>query len=106
MRYYPGRVWSAFTNSGSNIPIWNTIKEINGLPLPEDDWQYHVSINHTAMCENTEAIINRRRFSITSAHGYAALSYALLPYVFAQDYTRFIIVKKLYHILKRGLKKR
>jgi len=67
------------------------------------------------MCENTEAIINRRnlgiyyfpeqaaktdvflfevsqaeevststgkqrRFSITSAHGYAALSYALLPY--------------------------
>jgi hypothetical protein len=124
MRYYPGRVWSAFTNSGSNIPVWNTIKEINGLPLPEDDWQYHVSINHTAMCENTEAIINRRnlgiyyfpeqaartdvfifevsqaeaeeiptttgkqrRFSITSAHGYAALSYALLPYAFVQDFT-------------------
>jgi hypothetical protein len=40
MRYYPDRVWSAFTNSGSNIPIWNTIKEINGLPLPEDDWQW------------------------------------------------------------------
>ncbi len=93
-------------------------------PLPEDDWQYHFSINHTAMCENTEAIINRRnlgiyyfpeqaartdvfmfevsqaeaeevststgkqrRFSITSAHGYAALSYALLPYAFVQDYT-------------------
>jgi hypothetical protein len=123
MRHYPGRVWSAFTNSGSNIPIWNTINEINGLPLPEDDWQYHVSVNHTAMCENTEAIINRRnlgiyyfpeqaartdvfifeisqadaeevststgkqrRFSISSAHGYAALSYALLPYAFVQDY--------------------
>jgi hypothetical protein len=56
IRYYPGRVWSAFTNSSSNIPIWNTIKEINGLPLPEDDWQYHVSINHTAMCENTGVI--------------------------------------------------
>ena len=76
------------------------------------------------MCENTEAIINRRnlgiyyfqeqaartdvfifevsqaeaeevststgkqrRFSITSAHGYAALSYSLLPYAFVQDYT-------------------
>jgi hypothetical protein len=64
MRYYPGRVWSAFTNSGSNIPIWNTIKEINGLPLPEDDWQYHVSVNHTAMCENTESIINRRSLGI------------------------------------------
>jgi hypothetical protein len=101
----------------------NTINEINGLPLPEEDWQYHVSVNHTAMCENTEAIINRRnlgiyyfpeqaartdvfifeisqadaeevststgkqrRFSITSAHGYAALSYALLPYAFVQDY--------------------
>lgn len=123
MRHYPGRVWSAFTNSGSNIPIWNTINEINGLPLPEEDWQYHVSVNHTAMCENTETIINRRnlgiyyfpeqaartdvfifeisqadaeevptstgkqrRFSITSAHGYAALSYALLPYAFVQDY--------------------
>ena len=86
--------------------------------------QYHVSINHAAMCENTEAIINRRspgiyyfpeqaartdvfifevswadaeevstsmgkqrRFSITSAHGYAALSYALLPYAFVQDYS-------------------
>jgi hypothetical protein len=97
-----------FTNSGSNILIWNTINEINGIPLPEDDWQYHVSVNHTAVCENTEAIINRRnlgiyyypdqaartdvfifeisqadaeeiststgkqrRFSITSAHGYA-----------------------------------
>lgn len=33
MRYYPGRVWSAFTNSGSNVPIWNTIREVNGLPL-------------------------------------------------------------------------
>ena len=86
------------------------------------DWQYNASINHTAMCENTEAIKNRqnlgiyyfleqaarmdvfifevsqaeevststgkqRRFSIISAHGYAALSYALLPYTFAQDYT-------------------
>ena len=123
MRHYPGRVWSAFTNSSSNIPIWNTINEINGLPLPEEDWQYHVSVNHTAMCENTETIINRRnlgiyyfpeqaartdvfifeisqadaeevststgkqrRSSITSAHGYAALSYALLPYAFVQDY--------------------
>jgi len=28
-----------------------------------------------------------RRFSITSAHGYAALSYALLPYAFVQDYS-------------------
>ncbi|MBU3965801.1 MAG: hypothetical protein KKG76_00255 [Euryarchaeota archaeon] len=64
MRHYPGRVWSAFTNSGSNIPIWNTINEINGIPLPEDDWQYHVSVNHTAMCENTEAIINRRNLGI------------------------------------------
>ena len=119
IRYYPGRVWSAFTNSDSIIPIWNTIKAINGLPLPEEDWQYHVSINHTAMGENTETIINRRnlgiyyfpeqaartdvfifevsqaeaeevststgkqrRFSITSAHGYSVLSYALLPYAF------------------------
>ncbi len=35
------------------------INELNRLPLPEDDWQYHVSVNHTANCENTEAIINR-----------------------------------------------
>jgi hypothetical protein len=64
MSNYPGRVWSAFTHSGSNIPIWNTIKEVNGLSLAEDDWQYHVSINHTSMCENTEAIINRGNLGI------------------------------------------
>ncbi len=123
MRLYPGKVWGAFTNSGSNIPIWNTVRDVNGIPLPEEDWQYHVSVNHTAMCENTETIINRRnlgiyylpdqaartdvfifevaqaeaeevasatgkqrRFSISTAHGYAALSYALLPYAFVQDY--------------------
>lgn len=40
MRYYPGRVWSAFIDSGSNI-------------------------NHTAMCENAEAIINRRNLGIS-----------------------------------------
>ncbi|GFO97373.1 hypothetical protein ig2599ANME_1574 [groundwater metagenome] len=40
------------------------IKEINGLSLAEDDWQYHVSINHTAMCEHTESIINRRSLGI------------------------------------------
>ncbi len=64
MRYYLGRMWGAFTNSGSNILIYNTIKEINGLPPPEDDWQYHVSVNHTAMCENTESIIKRRSLGI------------------------------------------
>lgn len=29
----------------------------------------------------------QRRFDISSAHGFAALSYALLPYAFVQDYT-------------------
>lgn len=124
MRAYPGKVWSVFTNSGSNMPIWNTVKEIDRNPLPEEDWQYHVSINHTAMCENTENIAakrnlgicyfpeqqarmdvllyeisqadaeevntstgKQRRFGISSAHGFAALSYALLPYAFVQDYS-------------------
>ncbi len=124
MRAYPGKVWSVFTNSGSNMPIWNTVKELDRNPLPEEDWQYHVSINHTAMCENTETIAARRnlgicyfpeqqarmdvllyeisqadaeevntstgkqrRFDIGSAHGFAALSYALLPYTFVQDYS-------------------
>jgi len=64
MSYFPGRVWSAFTNSGSNIPIWNTIKEINGLYLRRIDEEYHVSINHTAICENTESIINKRNLGI------------------------------------------
>jgi hypothetical protein len=29
----------------------------------------------------------QRRFDIGSAHGFAALSYALLPYAFVQDYS-------------------
>ncbi len=36
--------------------------------------------------EVSTSIGKQRRFSISSAHGYAALSYALLPYAFAQDY--------------------
>ena len=45
-----------FTSGDSNIPIWNTVKELNRNLLPEEDWQYHVSIKHTAMCENIENI--------------------------------------------------
>jgi hypothetical protein len=37
--------------------------------------------------EVSTAAGKQRRFSITSAHGYAALSYAHLPYAFVQDYT-------------------
>ncbi|MDP2766910.1 MAG: hypothetical protein Q8O41_05600 [Candidatus Methanoperedens sp.] len=53
-----------FTSGESNIPIWNTVKELNRNPLPEEDWQYHVSINHTAMCENTENIAAMRNLGI------------------------------------------
>ncbi len=40
------------------------MKELNRNPLPEEDWQYHVSINHTAMCENTENIAARLNLGI------------------------------------------
>jgi hypothetical protein len=55
-----------FTVPGTARPRtrYDETLSLNGLPLPEEDWQYHVSINHSAMCENTEAIINRRSLGI------------------------------------------
>ncbi len=44
-------------------------------------------VSQTEAEEVSTSTDNQRRFSIISAHGYAALSYALLPYAFVQDYT-------------------
>ncbi|MDW7727677.1 MAG: hypothetical protein SCH70_11320 [Candidatus Methanoperedens sp.] len=117
MRDFPGRVWAVFTSGNAPLPHWDTITEIKSTNLQQDDWQYHVSINHTAMCENLENTVARqeinifyfpeqqprmdvflyelsqadaeeattatgriRRFDISSAHSFAALAYALIPY--------------------------
>lgn len=53
---------------------WNTTKEI-------------FEVLHAEAEEVSTSTGKQRRFSIISVHGYAALSYALLPYAFVQDYT-------------------
>ncbi|MDW7726141.1 MAG: hypothetical protein SCH70_03360 [Candidatus Methanoperedens sp.] len=61
MRAFPGRVWSCFSNSSSNtLPSWNVMEELNGIDLKKEDWQYHVSINHTVMCENIENLVAKK----------------------------------------------
>jgi DNA replicative helicase MCM subunit Mcm2 (Cdc46/Mcm family) len=47
------------------------------------DWQYHVSVNHTAMCENSETIINRRNLGIYYFSEQAARTDVFIFEVFA-----------------------
>lgn len=64
MRSFPGRVWGVFTSGNNPLPHWDTITELKGTNLQQEDWQYHVSINHTAMCENLENIVARQGINI------------------------------------------
>jgi len=72
-----------------------TLKRLNRRNLgiyyfPEQAARTDVFIFEVSQAEAEEVSTStskQRRFSITSAHGYAALSYALLPYAFVQDYT-------------------
>jgi hypothetical protein len=61
MKEYPGVVWSCFaTNTRTVAPSWDVIDEIDGNPLSQEDSQYHVSVNHTVLCENVENIVARK----------------------------------------------
>lgn len=53
-----------FLHKGSNILFGNMIREVNGTPLPKEDCQYRVPINHTAMCETIENITARRNLGL------------------------------------------
>jgi len=92
-------------------PEWRVEREAGGRRLAREDWVYTVSVDHSSMCENLEHLLLRRRvrfnrhatgldslflemveaetqtsggerrWNITRAHGFAALAYALLPWM-------------------------
>jgi len=96
-------------------PEFTVTKDLKGRRIPKQDWVYSVSIDHTSMCEFTESLIAKgnllfskgirgldsllyeiteaeivfrneeRRWNITRAHGFAAISYALLPFMLNQS---------------------
>lgn len=47
-------------NTRTIAPSWDVIDEIDGNPLWQEDSQYHVSVNHTVLCENVENIVAKK----------------------------------------------
>ena len=73
---------------GSEYIVFKIVQISIGLTIPEQAARTDVFIFEVSQAEEVSISTGKqRRFSITSAHGYPALSYALLPYAFVQDYT-------------------
>lgn len=49
----PGKFYSCFYRESAFKPEWNIITESkDGYPLMSDDYQYHVTIDHTLLCDS------------------------------------------------------
>ena len=52
----PGKFHACFYKDSAFMPEWETITNgPDGLPLAQQDYQYHVTVNHTMMCD---AVLN------------------------------------------------
>jgi len=116
----PGKMYSCFYKEAAFKPEWDVIDNERGELLPPDEYQYHVTTNHTSLCDNVMTAVDnqklkisfaddddlvpgvsamrdfidnlclariaetdvkgkrKRKWVITKAHSYAALSYAML----------------------------
>lgn len=58
-RKRPGKFFSCFYKESAFMPEWDTITVgPDGLPLAQSDYQYHVTVNHTMLCDNVLAGID------------------------------------------------
>lgn len=58
----PGKFFSCFYKDSAFMPEWETITEgPDRVPLNQSDYQYHVTVNHTMMCDDVLS-------SLDSAH--------------------------------------
>lgn len=63
----PEKFYSCFYKEGAFKPIWETIDSDQGLLLPPKDYQYHVTTNHTSLCDNVMTAIDNQKLSISFA---------------------------------------
>jgi len=55
-RAFPQQAWACFYGSDKLLrPQYEVIKSVSGAPLNPTDYQYHVSIHHSSICEEVAA---------------------------------------------------
>lgn len=60
----PGKAYSCFYNDKMPKPKFETIEEYKGIYLRRQDFQYHVTVNHTSFADNVLHAIDSKRFQI------------------------------------------
>lgn len=61
---YPSEVYACFYKDSAFVPLYQQVDEINGEMVGKDDIQYHVSINHSALCDSLMAQIDAHQLKI------------------------------------------
>lgn len=62
--YLPGKAFSCFYKESTPRPTFEIINEEKGYPLRQQDYQYHVTVNHTSLCDTTLSAIDSKRLRI------------------------------------------
>ena len=60
----PGQAFSCFYKESSPRPTFEIIREEKGYPLRQQDFQYHVTVNHTSLCDNSLSAIDSKQLRI------------------------------------------
>lgn len=66
-KMHPGKVYSCFYKESVFSPTFEIIDKANGLYLPKDKFQYHVTVDHTSMCDNVLSMLDTHRFKLLMA---------------------------------------
>jgi len=62
--HLPGKAFSCFYKESTPRPTFEIINEEKGYPLRQQDYQYHVTVNHTSLCDNSLSAIDSKRLNI------------------------------------------
>lgn len=61
----PGKFYSCFYKDSAFMPEWNIITTgTDNYPLHHNDYQYHVTVNHTMMCDDVLTALDSGKFGI------------------------------------------
>jgi len=60
----PGSAFSCFYKESVPRPMFEIVQEEKGYPLRQKDFQYHVHVNHTSICDNLLHLINTQQLKI------------------------------------------
>ena len=60
----PGKAYSCFYKESVPKPYFEVVDEEKGMPMKRSDYQYHVSVNHTSLCDNVLDAIDSKRLQV------------------------------------------